>query len=71
MEAIEIRNDFHNTKTWVIACRPLTKAKIARIRRKLCGCSGCKCGDELGARGPQSLGYIALLDEAIEISMRG
>lgn len=68
---ITIRNDFHNTKTWVDASRPMTREKVARIRRKLCGTKGCKCGDSLGGRGPQEDGYAELIDKALEVIFTG
>lgn len=67
MQTLTIRNDFHGTRTWILTDRPLTKARIASVRRRLCGCRDCKCGDALGGRGPQDPGYVAVLDQAIAL----
>lgn len=59
---IELRNDFHNTKTTVISEVldfgqhqeiTLSKSQMARAARKLCGIADCKCGGPAGIRGRQ------------------
>jgi len=55
---IEIRNDFHNVAARVRIRRlpaRLSPAQIARVRRILCGVSGCTCGGALGERGRQDI----------------
>ena len=72
MKKITLTNNFHNTKTVVLAdvvdCEThfevaLTGPQMRRAERKLCGVAGCKCGGPAGIRGPQSFGakrlYIA------------
>ena len=50
-----IRNDFHNSSTTarVGDSGELRPWQIKRIRKALCGISGCTCGGNLGERGPQ------------------
>lgn len=51
---IKLTNDYHNTETVVVATNGmLNKRQAARAQKALCGVSGCKCGDDFGARGPQ------------------
>ncbi|HOQ98172.1 MAG TPA: hypothetical protein PLJ35_05075 [Anaerolineae bacterium] len=51
---VTLRNDFHNSEsTVVVPALPavLTSSQTRKVRRELCGVSGCECG---GVRGPQS-----------------
>jgi hypothetical protein len=50
---ITISNDFHRTKT---TTRPGRKSarQMLDIKRRLCGIAGCCCGNDIGARGPQT-----------------
>lgn len=61
---ITLRNDFHQThaplsKAYAAAGPGETQALylsprvVTRLRRTLCGVTGCTCGDALGCRGPQ------------------
>ena len=54
---ITLRNDFHNT--WInLQVEPggaLTSSQVKRARTALCGIRGCRCGGNLGERGPQSV----------------
>lgn len=55
---ITIRNNYHNTEASVTVNRlpaDISKRQVDRIRRALCGISGCTCGNALGARGPQDV----------------
>ena len=55
---LTIRNDFHRTKARVRASRGvahLSRQIERRVRRQLCGISGCKCGGILSERGPQEV----------------
>ena len=63
---ITIRNDFTQRETTVDTTRPITKKRIAEIRRRLCA-TECKSGDILGARGPQAEGYSEFHDAAFRI----
>jgi len=69
---ITISNDFHGTET---RTRPGRKSarQMSDIKRRLCGIAGCCCGNDIGARGPQtqrdgsaliiewdSIGYVVL-----------
>ena len=49
---VTISNDFHGTKMRTQGGRK-TKSRVSRIKRHLCGISGCKCSDDIGSRGPQ------------------
>lgn len=50
---ITISNDFHRTATRTRAGRKSAR-QIADIKRRLCGIAGCCCGNDIGARGPQT-----------------
>jgi len=55
---VTLRNDFHNSEARVrVAGLPatLTRSQVVRVRRKLCGISGCTCGGPLGERGKQDV----------------
>ena len=48
---VQLRNDFHNTKTYVLATDgEITRSQAMRARRKLCGIGGCACGGPCGER---------------------
>jgi len=49
---ITISNDFHGTQIRTQPGRK-TEMQMRRIKRHLCGTSGCKCSDDIGSRGPQ------------------
>jgi hypothetical protein len=51
---ITLRNDFHGTLVRIVGIRPIRAATIDRIRDRLCGVSGCRCGGLIGERGKQS-----------------
>jgi hypothetical protein len=70
MTKIIITNDFTYARTIVDASKPLTKAKIKAIRRRLCS-DDCVSGDVLGARGQQPPEYAALRDRAEQIMLTG
>ena len=70
MTKITITNSFTNKSTTVDASKPLIKAKIKAIRRRLCS-DDCTSGDDLGARGPQEDGYAALLNRAQHVIVTG
>lgn len=55
MAEYRLSNDFHNSETSirVLIGDRLTRDRVRRIKRRLCGVSGCTCGDELGTRGRQ------------------
>lgn len=54
MKKITLYNNYHNTEVKLIPNNGrLTHSQMERSRRVLCGCSGCACGDDFGARGPQ------------------
>jgi hypothetical protein len=58
---ITLTNDFHGTSVNLIAKRDdisrdlyyLSARQIRRAREALCSSSGCRCGDDVGARGWQ------------------
>lgn len=50
---VTMYNDFHNT--WAqVRIGDISVATVRRVKRKLCGISGCTCGDWLGRRGRQA-----------------
>lgn len=51
---ITIQNNFHNTSTTIRKAGRISESQERRIRKALCGVSGCTCGGALGERGPQS-----------------
>lgn len=58
---VTITNDFHDTEAKVrVASLPanLSRSQIARVRRTLCGISGCTCGGYLSERGPQTVEIV-------------
>jgi hypothetical protein len=68
MAKVELKNDFHGTKTTIRAevlshihhtaeVAP-TARQLARARKALCGIQGCDCG---GIRGPQEFGGKRLI----------
>lgn len=62
MKKITLYNDFHNTSVNLIPDinNRLTRGQMEHSRHILCGCSGCTCGDEFGARGPQE--WVIVMD---------
>jgi len=46
MKKTVLRNDFHGTRTTIIPDEKgdISRATYARIKRELCGCTGCCCG---------------------------
>jgi hypothetical protein len=50
---ITLRNDLHNTSIVVNETKPLTRKKIMRWRKALCGVADCQCGGWCGEHGPQ------------------
>jgi hypothetical protein len=67
VEAVEgtivtIVNVFHNTKTTtrVPPNMRISKARVERLRRRLCGVKNCCCGGDLSERG--SSGVPAIVD---------
>jgi hypothetical protein len=75
MKTITVKNDFHRTAANIRAEKSesgtlLTRATVARVRRKLCGISECTCGGVLGQRGPQLKGWdFAAMDHG-EVMVR-
>lgn len=55
-----LTNDFHNTETTIRAglAGKVSRRQIRRAWRKLCGVTGCVCGDAAGARGRQKWALI-------------
>lgn len=53
---ITLTNDFHDTETKIQIRRGnyLSPRRCRDIRNRLCGISGCACGDDLGRCGPQT-----------------
>lgn len=60
-----LTNDFHNTASHVVL-QPITEGRFAgyhkvsrnvaqRVKRDLCGISGCMCSDTFGSRGGNRL----------------
>lgn len=53
---MQLTNDFHNTSATIFpkvdpfGREYLTKAQIRKVRSKLCGIKGCRCGDVAGCR---------------------
>ncbi len=72
MELLKISNDFTGRSTIVDPSKPLTRARIRAIRRRLCADS-CRSGDDLGGRGSQEnpVQYLHFLDRAIRVLMTG
>ena len=55
---VTIRNDYHGTEARVrVPGLPadLSRRQRNRVRRALCGITGCQCGGELSERGPQGV----------------
>lgn len=52
MKTVTLYNDFHGTSVRV-RTGDLSKETARRVRRELCGISGCTCGGFLGERGNQ------------------
>ncbi len=52
-----LRNDYHNSECVVSPDYSgyLNSNQIRRVKKILCGTSGCTCSDELGTRGPQDV----------------
>ena len=52
---IEFSNDFHNSSARIRASvgRTVSRSQVQRLRRSLCGISGCTCSDKTGVRGIQ------------------
>ena len=71
MIRVELKNDFHNTyrEFTMPEDRVLDRRTVQRIRKALCGVSGCECGGELSERGPQREHYefLPLADGAVEV----
>jgi hypothetical protein len=59
MKKITLRNNFHNTSCNVVVSDSgetyLSRARVSRIWRKLCGCGKCTCSGSLGTRGTQDV----------------
>ena len=62
MPTFTLTNDFHNTRALVKVTPSarfhngyeLSAHQVRRVRKRLCPCSDCTCGDSLGMRGTQS-----------------
>lgn len=53
---ITLTNDFHGTKVVLVPQNGrLTARQVKRARNVLCGVADCRCGNDLGARGLQSV----------------
>ena len=54
-EKIKLTNNFHNTECFVMVEEDgrLSQRQIRRAWKKLCGHSGCACGDAAGCRPMQ------------------
>lgn len=71
-------NSFHNTIAMVARPVPvgpgifrLSRAQVTRVRRALCGVSGCLCAQNaLGTRG-QGINVIENLDGSVEVEFGG
>ena len=68
---IKLYNDFHGTEVTLSTDRNnrLTRGQMERSRDVLCGCRGCTCGDEFGARGPQE--FVVTMDADPQLFDRG
>jgi hypothetical protein len=57
---IKLKNNFHNTETFVITKNDvqLTKEQVRRAKKKLCPYKDCYCSNELGA---QNSGFTAII----------
>ena len=66
MKTVTITNDYHNSRANVRVNASgetmLTRSTVLRVRRKLCGISGCMCGGVLGQRGNQTVEISAMAD---------
>ena len=67
MTKVTLVNDFHNTSTTVQPTNNrLSERQIKRVRRVLCGITGCSCAfDDAGQRGSE-LKWVVELDGAGE-----
>jgi hypothetical protein len=68
---ITLKNNFHNSEAVVIAKDGYISPRQAKdARNKLCGISGCTCGDSLGCRGPQDVDYQPVQDDNGKVEYR-
>lgn len=75
MTLVKLTNNFHNTEA---RFRPVplplgrhwvSLATARRLRRTLCGASGCVCGGEFGQRGDHQIDLIADSPDGYVISL--
>ena len=64
---IILTNDFHRTEARVDDTKPITKDRIRKIRKRLCGVKGCTCSGTLGERGKQAENTEAFLNRANQV----
>lgn len=75
MTTITLTNDFHRTTT-TVRLRPvgghyvISKRAARDANRKLCGISGCCCGDTFGARGGTILDLVSDDDASYIVAIR-
>lgn len=64
MRKLEIRNAAHNTTTTTTPDSEMriSRSRMLRIRRSLCGFRGCSCGGNLGERGSSERQAIVDVD---------
>jgi hypothetical protein len=56
---IKLKNNFHNTETFVIAKNgQLTKEQVKRAKKKLCHYKDCYCSNALGAHNSRFTAII-------------
>lgn len=61
---ITLRNNFHNTETTLIVNDDgiISKRQVKAAHDRLCGSDSCTCGNDFGARGPQTVELYPLGD---------
>lgn len=61
---ITMTNSFHNTSATldVPPTGRISGSVVRRVRRQLCGKSGCQCGGNFGERGGASLEVVGVIE---------
>ena len=71
MENVTIKNEYHNSAARIRVRTDgetiLSRATVRRVRRALCGISGCDCGGVLGERGWQAVAIDAMPDGTVMV----